>query len=63
VSEQTAVVIRGCIDLGVAVPDDVRLLSRTCHLNYTRRYGVGELVLLPAADFLRLQKLGVVKAM
>ena len=60
-SEQTAVVIRGCIDLGVAVPDDVRLLSRTCHLNYTRRYGVGEVVTLPADEMQRLVRLGVVR--
>lgn len=61
-SHVIAIVTRGSVDVADEVDDDTRFLSRVCHLGHLRRYNVGEILLLEAADFLRLQRLGVVRA-
>ena len=62
-SKQTAVVVRGCVEQAPdADDDDEKLQGRTTAFSHLRRYHPGELVTLEAADFLRLQKAGAVKA-
>ena len=56
-SKQIAVVVRGCIELPPADDDESERKGRL------RRFHPGELVTLLAADFLRLQRLGIVKAL
>ena len=62
-SKQTAVVVRGCIELPPdADDDDEKLQGRTTAFSRLRRFHPGDTVVLEAAEFLRLQKLCVVKA-
>jgi hypothetical protein len=62
-SKQIAVVVRGCIELPPADDDESERKGRTTAWSRLRRFHPGELVTLLAADFLRLQRLGIVKAL
>ena len=57
-----AVVVRGCIEVPPDAAGDDEHRGRTTAWSRLRRFHPGELVTLPAADFLRLQRLGIVKA-
>jgi hypothetical protein len=60
---QTALVIRGVVELGDNAEDESeRDKGRTSGWSRTRRYHPGQLVSLSIDDLMRLQKIGAVKA-
>jgi hypothetical protein len=59
---QNAVVVRGAVDSPDGSDENFERKGRAASWARIRRYYPGQIVTLPAADFLRLQKLGVVRA-
>jgi len=61
-SEVTAIVIRGCVDVPDGCVENFERKGRTAALAHTRRYYPGELVSLPSDEIARLISLGVLRA-
>jgi hypothetical protein len=61
-SEQRVVVTRGVVEVGDVDGDELLWKSRTASLAHRRLFHVGQILMLPVAEFVRLEKLGVVAA-
>ena len=58
-----ALVLRGIVEVGPVDGEDLSRSGRAAALAHTRRFYPGQVIAcLPVAEFLRLQKLGIVKA-
>jgi hypothetical protein len=55
-------VLMGVLEVGPAYGEDLSRSGRTASLARTRRFYPGQVVALPAAEFARLEKAGVVAA-
>jgi hypothetical protein len=63
VSEQTtAVVVRGVVEVGDVDGDELLRKGRTASLAHRRLFHVDQILMQPVAEFVRLEKLGVVAA-
>jgi hypothetical protein len=60
-SEVTCVVLRGVVEIGDELGDKAHERGRSTALPRLRRYGVGQVVILPSLEAARLQRLGIVK--
>jgi hypothetical protein len=61
-ARQTALVLRGVVDLGDADGEDLSRKGRTASLAHRRFFHVGQTLVLSTTEFERLKKLGVVAA-
>lgn len=60
-SEATALVVRGVVEVGVATDDESERKGRTTAWSCLRRYYPGQLVTLPSAEVRRLSRLGILR--
>jgi hypothetical protein len=55
-----ALVLRGIVEVGPVDGADLSRSGRAASLAHTRRFYPGQVVTLPAAEFARLERLGLV---
>jgi hypothetical protein len=61
-SEQQVVVVRGIVEVGDEAGDEAHERGRSTALPRLRRYLPGQVATLPSIEAVRLEKLGIVKA-